>query len=215
MSRMNDVLLLAFAKGLLISGSMIIAIGAQNAFVLRVGLQRMHVLPVILTCAFCDAALICLGIAGAGALVTNNPGLVRVVSYFGAAYLAWFGVSALKRAYRGESGLAAGEAVVQSLPRVMLATAGFTLLNPHVYIDTLVTIGSIGARESGLTRPAFTAGAITASITWFTALGFGARLLQPLFARPSAWRILDTLIALTMFLIAGSLVVTTLTRAGG
>lgn len=197
----------AFLKGLFLSGSMIIAIGAQNAYVLRVGLKRIHVLPVVITCAVCDATLICLGIAGAGALLTRSPGLLSIVSALGAAYLAWFGYGALKRAYKGTSGLQASDTTAQTLPRVLLATATFTLLNPHVYLDTLVTLGGIGARESGLARQAFAGGAIAASITWFTSLGFGARFLEPLFRKPVAWRILDAVIAVVMFAIAASLVI--------
>jgi len=185
---------------------LIMAIGAQNAFVLRQGLQRLHVLPVVLTCAACDAALICAGIGGAGALITSRPAVLTAASWLGAAYLTWFGLKALHRAVKGTSALAPGEVKRQSLVGVIASTAAFTLLNPHVYLDTLVLLGSLGAREVGTARLAFGAGAIAASLSWFFGLGYGARLLTPVFAKPGAWRVLDTGIGLMVLGIAVSLV---------
>lgn len=203
---MDDALLFAFGRGALLSGSLIMAIGAQNAFVLRQGLQRVNVLPVVLTCALCDAVLITAGIGGAGALITSRPSVLVVLSWLGAGYLVWFGLKALGRAVKGTSALAPGNAQQRSVGRVIATTAALTLLNPHVYLDTLVLLGALGAREVGAGRVAFGVGAIVASLSWFFGLGFGARLLTPVFARPVSWRVLDTVIGVMVLGIAGSLV---------
>jgi L-lysine exporter family protein LysE/ArgO len=195
--------LLSFVRGAVLSGSLFIAIGAQTAFVLRVGLQRRHVLAAVLVCAVCDAALVVCGVAGAGAVMTRIPGLVTAITIGGALYLVVFGVNALRRAVKGSSGLAVDGAAQTTAARVMLTALALTLLNPSVYIDTLVLIGGIGARDPQTL--AFALGAMSASFAWYFSLGFGARLLTPFFAKPGAWRLLDTAIGLLVLAIAAFL----------
>jgi L-lysine exporter family protein LysE/ArgO len=190
--------LAGFALGL----SLILAIGAQNAFVLRQGLMRRHVLPVVLVCAVSDAVLIAAGVAGFGALTRAVPGLDLWMRLAGAAFLAWYGARTLRAAWRGGEALRAGEGT-QSLRAAVLTCLAFTWLNPHVYLDTVVLLGAISAQYES--RLAFGAGAVTASFTFFFALGFGARALAPVFARPQAWRVLDLVIGLTMWAIAAKL----------
>ena len=198
----------AALAGLGLGLSLIVAIGAQNAFVLRQGLLRQHVLVVVVICALSDIALIALGIAGAGALFTAVPWLVEVVRWAGAAFLFVYGLLAARRAWRPKT-LEAAEAA--KAPASLFAVAGtalaLTWLNPHVYLDTLVLLGSVGSTH-GDHRWAFGVGAAVASVLWFTLLGFGARLLAPVFARPLAWRVLDGIIALVMITLAVMLVVT-------
>jgi L-lysine exporter family protein LysE/ArgO len=202
----------AMLRGAALSASLIIAIGAQNAFVLRQGLERAvrsgaHILPVVLICAGSDALLISAGVAGAGALLQGMPQLIAAVRWLGVAYLTWYAVTAFRRALRpAEVGLVAGPLADRSLARTVTTTLALTFLNPHVYLDTVVLLGTIAARESPEARPAFALGAIAASFSWFFALGYGARLLSPLFARPSAWRILDAAIGVMMLGLALSLV---------
>ncbi len=196
----------AAAAGFALGLSLIVAIGAQNAFVLRQGLRREHVLAVVLICALSDLVLIALGIAGAGALFTRFPWLVEVVRWVGAVFLAFYGVLAARRALRPKAeSLAESDRVAASLWAVVGTCLALTWLNPHVYLDTVVLLGSVGSTYHEA-RWFFAVGAGLASILWFSALGFGARLLAPLFARPIAWRILDGLIALIMFGLAVALV---------
>lgn len=186
--------------------SLIVAIGAQNAFVLRQGLRREHVLAVVAVCALSDAVLILLGIAGAGAVFAAAPVALVVVRYAGAAFLIVYGLLAARRAWRPAALEAGGPTPRTSLAAALGTCLALTWLNPHVYLDTVVLLGSV-ANTHGDGRWWFGAGAVAASIVWFAALGFGARLLQPVFARPAAWRVLDGLIAVTMLAIAVSLVV--------
>lgn len=187
-----------FALGL----GLILAIGSQNAFVLRQGLRREHVLPVVLVCAVSDAVLIAAGVAGMGALTRAVPGLELVMRLAGAAFLTWYGARSLWSAWKGGAAMRAGEGAT-SLRRALLTCLAFTWLNPHVYLDTLFLVGAVsGESDDPL---AFGAGAVTASFTFFFALGFGARALAPLFARPAAWRGLDLVIGLTMWVIAAGL----------
>lgn len=202
---------LSALAGLGLGLSLIVAIGAQNAFVLRQGLRREHVLPVVLVCALSDAALIAAGVAGGGALFAAVPWLVDVIRWAGAAFLAGYGILAAVRALRrpkpGAAGLRAGAApVAAGLGATVATTLALTWLNPHVYLDTVLLLGSV-ASTHGDTRWFFAAGAAAGSILWFTALGFGARLLAPLFAKPLAWRLLDAAIALVMLTLAVLLVV--------
>jgi len=198
--------LLAALAGLGLGLSLIIAIGAQNAFVLRQGLRRERVALVVAICALSDLVLIVAGTAGAGILFTAVPWLVEVVRWVGFAFLLVYGALAARRALR-PSVLRTSEA--PTAPPTALAVAGATLaltwLNPHVYLDTVVLLGSIASTHGEL-RWWFAAGAGLGSVLWFTALGVGARLLAPVFARPLAWRILDGLIAVVMVAIAVSLV---------
>ncbi len=192
--------------GLSLGLTLIIAIGAQNAFVLRQGLRREHVGPVVAVCALIDALLIAAGVAGLARLLGTRPALATALTLGGALFLAWYGLRALWRAARpgqlhaaaGSSGLTRRQAVAQAL--------AFTVLNPHVYLDTVLLVGSVGAQQSaGVARWAFTTGACAASLLWFASLGYGARWLAPVFARPRAWQVLDGLIGLTMLLLSALL----------
>ncbi|MEU0497257.1 L-lysine exporter [Mycobacterium sp. NPDC006124] len=182
--------------GFLASFTLIAAIGAQNAFVLRQGIRREHVLPVVALCTLSDAALIAAGIAGVGALIAAHPAMLRVVTYGGAAFLAGYGLLAAKRAWR-PSALTPTDATPARLGGTLLTCAALTFLNPHVYLDTVVLLGAL-ANEHHDGRWAFGVGAVTASAVWFTALGFGARRLSGSFAKPVTWRVLDGVIAATM-----------------
>jgi len=196
----------AAATGALLGGSLIVAIGAQNAFVLRQGLQRQHVGPLVLFCASCDAVLMALGVAGLGAVIGQAPLLSALLTWGGAVFLAVYAALAARRALR-PGALAAAAAAPLSRRQVLAQAAGFTLLNPHVYLDTVVLVGALGAQQPAPLRPAFVAGAALASLVWFSALGYGARLLAPLLARPQAWRWLEGGIALTMAALSAGLVV--------
>jgi L-lysine exporter family protein LysE/ArgO len=179
-----------FLTGFAIGGSLIIAIGAQNAFVLRQGIKREHVFAVALFCALSDAALIALGVAGLGALIEAVPGLLIGITLFGIAFLLWYGLAAARRA-ANPSALQVGDGGPLSLRAALSACAAFTLLNPHVYLDTVILVGSLAAPFSGPARWAYGLGAASASFAWFFSLAYGARLLTPVFARPLAWRVLD------------------------
>lgn len=189
--------------GFALGFSLILAIGAQNAFVLRQGLRRAHVLPVVLVCAVSDAVLIAAGVAGFGALAEAVPGLETFMRIFGAAFLVWYGARTLRQAWKGGGTLEAG-AGAQSLRDALLTCLALTWLNPHVYLDTVVLLGSVSAQYPD--RTAFALGAMTASFSFFFALGYGARALAPLFARPRAWQVLDVLVALVMWAIALKLI---------
>ena len=201
----------AALAGLGLGLSLIIAIGAQNAFVLRQGLRREHVLLVVTICALSDLALIALGIGGGGLLFTAVPWLVQVVRWVGAAFLLLYGLFAARRALRPSklSTDDTGAPARTSTLAVAATCLALTWLNPHVYLDTVVLLGSV-ASTHGQARWAFGAGAGLGSILWFSALGFGARLLAPLFARPIAWRVLDAIIAVVMIGLAVSLAVSAL-----
>lgn len=194
-------------QGLALGFGLIVAIGAQNAFVLRCGLARRFVLPVVLLCSVSDALLIAAGCLGLGTLVGGQKLLMRIVAAGGALFLVWYGIAALRRALH-PGALAADNGVPSTLAGALAAAAAFTWLNPHVYLDTVVLLGGISGQFPPVERLAFGAGAAAMSFIWFLALGFGARALTPLFARPAAWRVLDLLIALVMFAIATSLAVT-------
>jgi L-lysine exporter family protein LysE/ArgO len=197
---MHSPLLAGLGLGL----SLIVAIGAQNAFVLRQGLRREHVVAIVAICAASDAVLIVLGIWGLGALIESAGWLLVVVRIAGAAFLTWYGVRSALRAFRPGT-LDTDPAGARIPVRTAILTAlALTWLNPHVYLDTVVLLGSIGATY-GDARWWFALGAVLGSVLWFTALGFGSRLLRPLFAKPIAWRILDALIAIVMLAIAASL----------
>jgi L-lysine exporter family protein LysE/ArgO len=184
-------------SGFLLGGSLIVAIGAQNAFVLRMGLARRHVFAICLVCALSDALLILAGVAGMGAFVTANPGLLRLIALGGAAFLFAYAVFAGRRALHPGRLNAKGE-ITAGLSAALGQCLAFTWLNPHVYLDTVVLVGGFAAALESASRPAFAAGAIAASFVWFFGLGYGASLLAPVFARPVAWRILDAAIALVM-----------------
>jgi len=192
------MLLSAAVAGFVTGAGLIIAIGAQNAFVLRQGLQRSHVGLVVTVCALSDIALILLGVAGIGALVLEWPQLLQVMRFGGAAFLGWYGLLAAQRAWRGTDALEPDSDRETSRRGVLLACLAFTFLNPHVYLDTMVLVGSLSTHYPGMAQWAFGLGACAASLTWFSSLGFGARLLQPVFRKPQAWRMLDGCIAAFM-----------------
>ncbi|MEN0088035.1 MAG: LysE/ArgO family amino acid transporter [Pseudomonadota bacterium] len=195
--------MLTFLTGFATGGGLIIAIGAQNAYILRLGLLRAHVFICCLLCALADAILIFLGVAGLGALVEANPGLLTFIRYGGSAFLIAYGLFALRRMLKPDA-MELGETKAPALKTAVATVPAFTFLNPHVYLDTVVLMGSISA-SFGAERWLFGAGGMTASFVWFFGLGYGARLLAPLFQRPTSWRVLDGLIALVMFSIAASL----------
>lgn len=194
------------AAGFLLGGSLIVAIGAQNAFVLRQGIRRDHVLAVTVTCVVCDWTLMSLGALGVGTLVTAFPALTMGASLLGAAFLFYYGATSFRSALRpGFLQTDGGKAGFAGTWPAVAATLAVSLLNPHVYLDTVVLVGSVAARYEPLARAAFVIGAGTASFLWFFGIGFGARLLAPLFARPAAWRVLDLIVGLVMWSIAASL----------
>lgn len=191
-----------FLQGLVLSFGLIVAIGAQNAFVLRQGLRREHVGSVVLFCAAADAILIMAGVFGMAQALGDRPDWARALALAGAAFLTWYGWKALMRmrnpdrlqAASGGEGLKRGAAMAQA--------AAFTLLNPHVYLDTVLLVGSMGAQQPVPLQGWFVVGAAVASATWFSMLGFGARWMAPWFAHPRAWQVLDGLIGLTMWMLS-------------
>jgi L-lysine exporter family protein LysE/ArgO len=196
--------LLPVLSGLAAGLSLIVAIGAQNAYVLRQGLARSHVALVVAVCAISDIVLIAAGVAGLGALVTRAPVALEVIRWAGAAFLIGYGLRAAVRAVRGESMPPPPAASQQAWVPVLLTTLGLTWLNPHVYLDTVLLLGSM-ASAHGADRWWFATGAMIGSIVWFTALGVGARLLVPVFRRRRSWRVLDGAIAIVMLVLAGQL----------
>ena len=193
-----------FAQGLLLSFGLIVAIGAQNAFVLRQGLRREHVGSVVLFCAAADALLIMAGVFGMAQALADRPQLAQALALAGAVFLAWYGWKALLRLHQaghldaahGGAGLQRGATVAQA--------AAFTLLNPHVYLDTVLLIGSLGAQQT--VPGAYVAGAASASLLWFSTLAIGAAWLAPWLARPATWRMLDLMVAVMMFAVAAQLI---------
>ena len=198
------LVLTAALAGLALGGSLIVAIGAQNAFVLRQGLRREHVATVVAICAASDVVLIALGVAGAGSLVRAVPWLLVVARIVGAVFLGAYGALAVRRAIRPSALTAGSQADLGGRAAVVLACLAFTWLNPGVYLDTIVLVGSIAGTHGELSW-AFGVGAALASIVWFSLLGFGARALAPVFRKPLAWRVLDVAIAAIMFGVAVSL----------
>lgn len=194
-----------FAQGLLLSLGLIVAIGAQNAFVLRQGILRQHVGSIVLFCALADAALISAGVLGMGQALGESPALARALALAGAAFLAVYAWRALRRARTPQRLDAAGATGTMGRVAALAQAAAFTLLNPHVYLDTVLLMGSIGAQQPALLRGWFILGASCASLGWFAGLGYGARKLGPLFARLRAWQVLDGLIGVTMFALSGLL----------
>jgi L-lysine exporter family protein LysE/ArgO len=177
--------------------ALIVAIGSQNAFVLRQGLRQEHVLPIVAFCAVSDALLILAGIGGAGALIRGNALLLDIARFGGAAFLGAYGLLAARRAWVGGQ-MQVERSQGSTLGAALAACFGFTFLNPHVYLDTVVLLGSVAAQRGESGRWVFGAGAATGSLLWFTALGFGARLLAPWFEKDVSWRVLDSVIALVM-----------------
>ncbi|MDB6161038.1 MAG: amino acid transporter [Gammaproteobacteria bacterium] len=195
----------AFTTGFALGATLIIAIGAQNAFVLRQGLRREHVLIIVAFCALADLLLIGAGVAGVARVLGEAPRLTLALTVAGMIFLAWYGIRALARARRASSMSVEEGASRISIRSAVAQAAGFTFLNPHVYLDTVLLMGSIGARQPADLRFWFVGGAAAASGAWFTTLGFGARLLRPVFRTSRAWQVLDTLVGLTMLALAANL----------
>lgn len=192
--------------GLVTGLSLIVAIGAQNAYVLRQGLVREHVLVVVVVCAVSDVVLIVGGVSGIGTIVERAPSALQVVRWLGVAFLTWYGITALHRARRPEALRAAG--TTMSRRSAILRAFALTWLNPHVYLDTVLLLGAIANNEGPSGRWWFAVGAGTASVLWFAGLGYGARLAHRWLASPRAWRVLDIGIGLTMLAIAANLAIT-------
>ncbi|MFZ1815667.1 MAG: LysE/ArgO family amino acid transporter [Rhizobiaceae bacterium] len=197
-------LLTTAASGFFLGASLIIAIGAQNAFILRMGLARTHVFWLCLTCSLADALLIALGVAGTGALVSSSPAILKAVALGGALFLGAYAVLSARRALTPQV-LELTRKPQPDLRRALATCLALTFLNPHVYLDTVVLVGAYSARYPGNAKLAFALGAMVASFAWFFSLGYGARLLAPIFTRPMAWRILDLAIAVVMATLALSL----------
>ncbi len=190
----------AILPGLLTGLSLIVAIGAQNAFVLRQGLLRKHVFVIVLICALSDALLIALGVLGLGSLISALPWLLEVIRWVGVAFLVWYGSSSLRRFVKQDS-LKAAESSVGSIKQAVVTTLALTFLNPHVYLDTVIFIGGI-ANQFGDQKWWFALGAVTSSFLWFFSLGFGASKASVLVSKPVFWKILDVFIAAVMFSLA-------------
>lgn len=197
--------MIALIPGFLTGLSLIVAIGAQNAYVIRQGLLRSHVLLVVIVCSFSDALLIILGTGGLGAIVKANENLLTFIRWFGVAYLTWFGIRSLRSALKENKLLASG-AAEKSWKKILATVLALTYLNPHVYLDTVIFVGSI-ANQFTTDRWYFALGACLASFAWFSAIGFGAQAASKLMSKPIFWRIFDTFVALVMFSIAFTLAI--------
>ncbi|MDB5987304.1 MAG: arginine efflux transporter ArgO [Nevskia sp.] len=196
----------ALANGFGLSASLIVAIGAQNAFMLRQGLKREHVFTLATICFVSDATLIALGCAGFGSLVQAHPSWVHAVTWIGSAFLIFYGArSALAALQPRPRVLEAAPKNGGTYRKAVLTCLAMTWLNPHVYLDTVLLLGGIGGRYPAEPRVYFALGAMSVSCLWFYGLGYGAGWLTPLFHKPLTWRVLDAVIALTMWLIAGLL----------
>jgi L-lysine exporter family protein LysE/ArgO len=196
-----DTPLLAWIAGLSLGASLVAAVGAQNTFVLQQGLRREHVGAVVAVCLGLDAILMTLGVGGVAATLGSHPLALKAMGWTGAAFLLWYAWQAARRALSGQALSAQAGGAARPLRVVLLQALACTLLNPHVYLDTLLLVGAVGAQQAPALRPAFIGGCVSASAAWFCGLGFGARLLAPVFARPVAWRWLDGGVALTMGLL--------------
>ena len=192
--------MIAVLPGFFAGLSLIVAIGAQNAFVIRQGLTKKHVLTVVAICAISDALLIALGVAGLGAAIVGLPWLLEGIRWFGVAYLTWFAIRSIRSAIK-PSTLDSNGAASGSKKKVVATALALTFLNPHVYLDTVILLGSIG-NQFAENRWFFAAGAMTASMVWFTSIGFGAKAASRFMSKPIFWRVLDSLIAIVMFTIA-------------
>lgn len=194
-------------KGMLVSASLIMAIGSQNAFVLKHGLQKNHIFAICLTCFLCDFLLMSVGVLGLGSVLASNRMMSGILALFGAVFLAVYGALSFKNAFVSRSTLTINanqknEHSQNTLKNSVLATLAVTLLNPHVYLDTVVIVGGMAGTMSIAQKWQFLAGALLASFVWFFGLGFGARFLTPIFQKPQSWRILEFIIGLVMWWIA-------------
>ncbi|RML34723.1 putative lysine efflux permease, LysM family [Pseudomonas syringae pv. atrofaciens] len=194
----------SYLNGLLIAAGLIMAIGTQNAFVLAQGLRREHHVPVAMLCIVCDAILVAAGVFGLANVLAQNPTLLAVARWGGVIFLSWYGLHALRRACSRQSLEHSAAVGRKSLRTVLLSALAVTLLNPHVYLDTVLLIGSLGAQQG--VPGAYVAGAASASLLWFSSLALGAAWLAPWLARPATWRVLDLMIAVMMFSVAFQLI---------
>ncbi len=193
-------------QGFSLGASLIIAIGSQNAFVLRQGLRKEHVFTICTICFLCDALLILLGVGGFGSFVASSQKLMLIARWGGAIFLFFYGVRSFLAAFKSETLIADdSQSVAQGLAWAVATTFALTLLNPHVYLDTVILLGSIAGQLPERERAAFAIGAVCASMLWFYGLGYGSRILAPLFRKQIAWKVLDVAIGGVMWLIAGSL----------
>lgn len=199
------MMLTPFIQGFGTSGGLIVAIGAQNAFVLSQGVRGNHHVTIALICILCDSLLITAGIGGMSSFVNSSPNVTTWITWGGAGFLFFYGCRSLISAIKGGK-LETNNRAIQSLKAAILTTLAVTLLNPHVYLDTVVLLGGISSRFQGNSLMLFWAGAVSASFVWFTSLSLGGRMLAPLFTRQLSWRILDSLVCLTMWTIAATLV---------
>jgi L-lysine exporter family protein LysE/ArgO len=194
----------SYLNGLLVAAGLIMAIGTQNAFVLAQSLRREHHLPVAMLCVVCDAILVAAGVFGLANVLAQNPTLLAVARWGGVVFLIWYGIQALRRACSTQSLAQSDTTGLRSRRAVLLSALAVTLLNPHVYLDTVLLIGSLGAQQ---TEPgAYVVGAASASLLWFSTLAIGAAWLAPWLARPATWRLLDILVAVMMFGVAAQLI---------
>lgn len=195
-------------RGAMISGSLIIAIGAQNLFVLKQGLLKNHIFFVSAICFVCDFILMTIGVLGIGTFISSNPLITNILALLGAVFLIWYGFNAIKSAIKGTSSMQVESQDSQNsrLINVILSTLAITLLNPHVYLDTVVIVGGIAGTLNSDQKLAFLIGAVCVSFIWFFGIGYGARLLTPLFKQKRMWTILDCFVGLIMFYIAYRLV---------
>ncbi|MFZ6642512.1 LysE/ArgO family amino acid transporter [Undibacterium sp. TC4M20W] len=195
--------MLAFIlKGMGMSAGLIMAIGSQNAHVLRMGLRKQHVALTVMICIACEMLLILAGVAGIGGMINSQPVLLTIARWGGAAFLIWYGVRSLRAAASQQSLVAEAGELSLTAGKATLAVLGATLLNPHTYLDTVVLLGAIGGQQPGNGKYWFAVGAVLNATIWFAALGFGARLLAPWFAKPVAWRVLDSLVGIVMLMLA-------------
>ncbi|KPX08894.1 MULTISPECIES: LysE/ArgO family amino acid transporter [Pseudomonas syringae group] len=194
----------SYLNGLLIAAGLIMAIGTQNAFVLAQGLRREHHVAVAVLCIVCDAILVAAGVFGLANVLAQNPTLLAVARWGGVIFLSWYGLQALRRACSRQSLEHSAAVGRKSLRTVLLSALAVTLLNPHVYLDTVLLIGSLGAQQG--VPGAYVAGAASASLLWFSSLALGAAWLAPWLARPATWRMLDVMIAVMMFSVAFQLI---------
>lgn len=195
----------AFLSGMGLGASLIIAIGAQNAFVLTQGLKKNHHISIAFVCALCDAVLIFLGVVGLGALISASPFWTQVMAWGGAVFLFWYGFQSFRSLFTSHH-LKQDKAEGRNRKSILLLTLAITLLNPHVYLDTVVLLGSIAAQYDDTFRPYFAAGAITSSFAWFFTIALGAAWLSPYLARPTTWKVIDGMSGCVMWFIAISLI---------
>ena len=195
-----------FTKGFIVTFSLIVAIGAQNAYILKLGLLRQHVLKAVLFCTISDFLLISAGVLGLGFFIQGNQLLINSIAIFGIVFLCFYAFISFKSAFKNESLQIDDNVKINPLKQVLSMLFVFTYLNPHTYLDTVLLIGGIGANIESNLKIIFLLGAVLASATWFSLLGFGARALIPLFKKPITWKILDISIGFIMLLISYSLI---------